>query len=155
MTDKVDPVRGLELHLDRTRHLRFTLGALKRVEDTSGIRIHEQTRLAEWGRTLEGVTTFLWAGLTHEDPDLTLEQVYELVDISQFGEVKHAVDVALGLASPNLETLGNESPPPNRQERRHPPEKSRTRLTGTISGPSEPMISGSAREDSGALRSAS
>lgn len=103
MTDIVqgtDPVRGLRLELDRPRHLRFTLGALRRIEEASGIGIEQQAELAEWSRTLVGVTTMLWAGLVHEDPDLTLEQVYEIVDIQNFTQVRAAIDLAVGVAMP-------------------------------------------------------
>jgi hypothetical protein len=119
-----DPVRGLRLELDRPRHLRFTLGALRRIEEASGIGIEQQEALAEWSRTLEGVTTMLWAGLCHEDPDLTLEQVYEIVDIENFSQIRAAIDQAVGVAMPAPAAGGNGTAArplaQNRAARRHP-----------------------------------
>ena len=146
-TPTEDPKRGLRLELDRTRYLRITLGALKRIEDLSGIGIEQQEELAEWSRTLDGVVGMLWAGLVHEDPDLTVEDVYEIVDISNFGQIRSALDQAIGIAMPApVAAEGNgTSPRPlasNRAARRHP-------STGTSSGPSGSTTSAKARNGSG------
>jgi hypothetical protein len=132
-TPPSDPQRGLRLELDRPRHLRMTLGALKRVEELSGIGIHQQEELAAWSKTLDGVVGFLWAGLVHEDPELTVEDVYEIVDIHNFGQIRAALDEAIGIAMPAPGAGENGTSPrplaPSRAERRHP-------SPGTPSGPS-------------------
>ena len=134
-----DPARGMRLELDRTRYLRFTLGALRRIEQLSGLGIEQQEELAEWSKTLDGVVGMLWAGLVHEDPDLTVEDVYEIVDIQNFGQIRAAIDAAVGVAMPAPGAGGNgtASRPlaSNRATRRHPASN------GTSSGASESLIS--------------
>lgn len=139
-----DPKRGLRLELDRPRYLRITLGALKRIEELSGIGIEQQEELQQWSQTLDGVVGMLWAGLVHEDPDLTVEDVYEIVDISNFAQIRAAIDQAVGIAMPRpTQVAANAAPLPiNRSQRRHP-------STGTSSKQLESTTSGSLETRSG------
>ena len=135
-TPENDPKRGLRLELDRTRYLRITLGALKRIEELSGIGIQDQEALAEWSQTLDGVVGMLWAGLVSDDPELTVEDVYEIVDISNFAQVRAAIDQAVGIAMPKPVEGAAKAPPleVNRAQRRHPSTgTSSKRLVSTIS----------------------
>lgn len=68
------------LELDRPRHLLFNNAAKIAFEEATGLSALDPVALfgKKWSqRTLNGL---LWAGLRHEDPELTLEQVGELLD---------------------------------------------------------------------------
>lgn len=89
--------RGIvEINLDRPRHLRYTLNALSEIEDKLGIP------LTEIGKTplgIKAVRVILWAGLIHEDPDLTVEAVGDLVDFGNFEEVQLKIAEAFEAAT--------------------------------------------------------
>lgn len=82
------PTRGVPVELDRTRHLRYSMATLAELEEkfgdlknVSGIR---------------NVIHLLWAGLRHEDPDLTEAQVGEIVDGENLPSLLEAVTKAMG-----------------------------------------------------------
>lgn len=91
-------------NLDRPRRLRYTMNALVNLEELLGRPFFDV--LQDFGaghlglRELRGI---LWAGLIHEDPDLTVEQAGALLDEAgdlqtvalQIGE---ALQAAFGLA---------------------------------------------------------
>lgn len=64
------PTRGVPVTLDRERRLRYPLSAVKEMaEDTTLDRL-------------------LWLGLRHEDPDLTQEQVADMIDLEMLMELR-------------------------------------------------------------------
>lgn len=73
------PTRGIPIELDRKRHLRFPLGVLKDIADTDA-----------------DVLTMIWLGLKHEDPELTIEQVGEIVDLEMLPTLTDALKKASG-----------------------------------------------------------
>lgn len=87
------PTKGVPLMLDRERHLRFSLGTIRRLKDKLG-----KTALEE-GVSTDLLAELLWFGLTHEDADLTVEQVEEMVDLEHLTEVMDAVSAATGQRS--------------------------------------------------------
>lgn len=72
----VDPVPVM---LDHERHLLFTNRALKDIQRETGINPFNGDEWDETSRTPDGLAVLLWAGLRHEDPDLTIEQVDEWI----------------------------------------------------------------------------
>lgn len=136
-----DPKRGYPIDLDKVRYLRITLGAMRRLEEVSGFKFNSP-EFAEWGESLEGICAMVWAGLAHEDPDLTIERARELVEDAVPWQLQEAVKGAVSLAMVRPETTPNGSgdhplapTAPNRQARRHPP-------SGTRSAPSGSSTSG-------------
>jgi len=62
--------RSVLLQLDRERHLRYDINALADLEQVLGINLAQPVGLHQIG--LNALRGFLWAGLKHEDPTLTL-----------------------------------------------------------------------------------
>lgn len=66
------------IKLDKMRNLFYGMGALKLIENTIGKPLAD----IPMGRrmTAEHVSIFLWAGMYHEDKELTPDKIIELVD---------------------------------------------------------------------------
>ena len=100
MTDKVMPV--VSIMLDKERHLKFGLKALKAIEGAT----KKNTLSGEfWGRpSAHDFSALLWAGLLHEEPSLTIEQTDDLVDnYSSIGAISESIAEAWGAAMPEPE----------------------------------------------------
>ena len=74
---------------DKTHQLRFTFNSFIRLEEELGIAISEIDKIFPTvdkdGKTagyvkLKDVRAFFWAGLIHEDKDLTPEEAGELIE---------------------------------------------------------------------------
>ncbi|CUB09214.1 hypothetical protein BN2127_JRS1_00998 [Bacillus cereus] len=84
--------RGIvEVNLDKKRKLQYTLNALAEIEDALGVKIHEMHTL---NLGMKNIRTILWAGLLHEDAELTEEFVGSLVNVSNIAEVQAKVQEA-------------------------------------------------------------
>jgi len=101
--DNPTPTRGVLVTLDRPRHIRYTLRALREIRTEFG-----EDALTR-GVSADSVAKLLWFGLRHEDPDLTIEQVEEMVDLENLDEVMRAVGVA---TSGRVTTTVGETVPP-------------------------------------------
>lgn len=89
--------RGLvEIELDKKRTLRYTLNALAELEDVLGVPLSE---LEGVQMGMKQVRAFLWAGLIHEDKELTLEQVGDMVDFENMKEVNDKITEAFKAAT--------------------------------------------------------
>jgi hypothetical protein len=75
------------------RTLRFTLNAMAELEDKYGSVDAAFAKLDEG--SIKAVRFILWAGLIHEDPDLTEQQVGNLIDIQYMQELMSSVGDAL------------------------------------------------------------
>ena len=62
------------------RNFRFGMKAINLIEKKFGKPIMEISGIRDGGLTMEEYATVMWAGLEHEDPDLTPEKVMDLVD---------------------------------------------------------------------------
>lgn len=94
------------IELDRPRNLRWTTNAEIKVEELVGKPIY-QIGDGFGKRELRAV---LWAGLIHEDPALSLEQVGDLMDLATDEYISAKVTEAINLANgtkkdPNLRAL--------------------------------------------------
>lgn len=69
------------INLDKPRTLRFNMTALSLIEDTYNKPISDifKNDLAK-EFTIRKLATFLWAGLRHEDKELTAEKIIEFFD---------------------------------------------------------------------------
>jgi hypothetical protein len=63
--------------LDKTRNFRYGMVAINRIEKALG---HSVNKLDLEDLSMEQAATIMWAGLVHEDKELTPERVMELVD---------------------------------------------------------------------------
>jgi hypothetical protein len=81
----------VEVKLDKKRNLHYDMNALAEIEDALGVQLSE---LADVKMTIKNIRAILWAGLIHEDPELTPQSVGALVDLENLEEVQEAVTVA-------------------------------------------------------------
>ena len=89
--------RGLvEIELDKTRQIRFTLNALAELEDKLGMSL---TELEGLNMGVKQIRTFLWAGLIHEEPELTEAAVGNMVDFENIGYVNEKINEAFQRAT--------------------------------------------------------
>jgi len=97
MPDKTMPM--VTIVLDKERHLLFGLRAMKLIEKTTGKNVLSGEF---WSKpTAADFSIMLWACLCHEDKDITIEQVDELVDrYSSVTEISNAIAKAWGNAVP-------------------------------------------------------
>lgn len=85
--------RGLvKVMLDKERTLKFDLNALVDVEDNLGFSLAE----LEDKMSIKTLRVLLHAGLQHEDPELTLQDVGRMIDFENLSEVQEALSKALG-----------------------------------------------------------
>ncbi|MBC9785107.1 hypothetical protein H1S01_11370 [Heliobacterium chlorum] len=89
--------RGVvDIELDKSRKLRYTLNALAEIEDKLGVSVAELNG-ANLG--MKAIRTFLWAGLIHEDSELSEREVGEMVDFDNFAYVQEKIAEAFELAT--------------------------------------------------------
>lgn len=80
------------VELDKPRKLRYGINQLIMLEEMLNIPI---TELANKQPGLKEIRTLLWCGLIWEDPDLTVEQVGELMDNADLVELSAKVNEAI------------------------------------------------------------
>jgi hypothetical protein len=85
----------VKMELDKERNLRYTMNALAEIEDILGVPLSEMENVK---MTIKNVRVILWAGLIHEDPELTQEEVGNMVDLGNFKEVQEKVAEAFAMA---------------------------------------------------------
>lgn len=81
------------IELDKMRNLRYGMKAISLVEKKLGRPI---AKIDMDSLTMEDSAILVWAGLVHEDPDLTPDKVMDLIDdYSSLQTVMETVSVAL------------------------------------------------------------
>ena len=65
---------------DIEREVKFTTRALCRLEQELGYSVLSSEFLSD--RTIARVVKTLWAGLLHQNKDLTIDDIFELIDLS-------------------------------------------------------------------------
>ena len=89
--------RGLvEIELDKTRQIRFTLNALAELEDKLGVPLTELEGLT---MGVKQIRTFLWAGLLHEEPELSEQAVGNMVDFDNIEYINEKINEAFQRAT--------------------------------------------------------
>lgn len=90
------PTRGVKVVLDRERHLRYPLSALREIDGNASLDF------------------LLWLGLRHEDADLTQEQVADFVDLAMLPSLRDPLKQASGgqidLGKLGIDDEGEEAP---------------------------------------------
>jgi hypothetical protein len=102
--------RGVTVQLDKRRTILFDLNALSLIEERLDIKLKELPSLLGSARALRAM---LWAGLVHEDEDLTEKDVGALVNGDNLMEIMEAVNDAVGEAFPEQEETENSPPTMN------------------------------------------
>lgn len=113
------PTKGHAVTLDRERHLRYSIRALKEIQED------------------QSLGNVLLVGLRHEDPDLTLEAVEDMVTLDMIDDIKGPLKAATGglvdlghlfQAADELvrEAMATDAPAPEDPEKKGAPEKGQT-----------------------------
>lgn len=93
----------VKITLDRERTLRYDLNAMCMVEELTGESLMDLMRKP----TIKNLRTVIWAGLIHEDPNLTKETVGNCVELGDLRETMRYIHQALGL---DIKTPDEENP---------------------------------------------
>jgi len=94
-----NPKKSVKIHLGGRFHsLRYDFNALVALEDTLGIPISRWTDIISEQMGVRTIRTLVWAGLLHENEDITLKDVGEMLDISKLDDVSSKVLEAVDLA---------------------------------------------------------
>lgn len=91
------------------RTIKFTLNALAELEDRYG-SVDEAFKQLD-NNSIKAVRCILWAGLIHEDPDLTEQQVGNLIDIQYMQELMASLGEAFDADMPEPEKLPDTAEP--------------------------------------------
>ena len=68
------------IKLDKVRNFKYGMKAINLIEKKYGKPIMEIDGIEDGKITMEDYANLIWAGLAHEDPELTPEKVMDLVD---------------------------------------------------------------------------
>lgn len=68
------------IKLDKMRNLRYGMKAISLIEETLGKPVMQIEGIDNGGLTMHAYAVLIWAGLVHEDKDLTPDKVIDLVD---------------------------------------------------------------------------
>lgn len=106
--EKVTPL-AIKIHLDKERTLKYKFRAIKLLEEKFDVPFGQLDKVLDDTEKLkvDDVITLIWAGLIHEDKDLKHEQVYELLDASDYSfmDVVDLIARGFGISSPELDAL--------------------------------------------------
>ena len=89
------------------RTIKFTLNAMAELEDRYG-SVEAAFKQLDKG-SIKAVRCILWAGLIHEDPDLTEQQVGNLIDLQYLQELMSSIGDAFDNDMPNEQSLPEEA----------------------------------------------
>lgn len=89
-------IKIVAINLDRERHLKFNLNSLITIERITGQRFDKMGD----DMSLETLRAMLFAGLSWEDKELTLDEIGELIDFENLEQVMDKLNEAMaGLKS--------------------------------------------------------
>ena len=74
-----------KVYLDKERNARLNLGGMKKFHAMTGKSLIHGFDIATL--TEEELITLVWISLVEDDPSLTIEQVEQIVDLSNMGDV--------------------------------------------------------------------
>lgn len=80
------------INLDKERNLYFTLNSLEIIEELTGKTID---KLSE-GMTIGMLKAVVYAGLVHEDKELTVDAVGEMIGFEDIEMISNAIGEAFG-----------------------------------------------------------
>jgi hypothetical protein len=103
------PTRGVPILLDRERHIRFSMGTVRKLREELGENALEE------GVAVDMLPRLMWYGLKHEDPELTVEQVEELVDLENLLDVMNVISQATGQRA-KIEKASDPQQPASKEE---------------------------------------
>lgn len=84
--------KTITLELDRVRTLKFTLNSLEIIEDLTGQSLDKIGQ----SMNMKTLKALLYAGLVHEDKELTAERIGDMIEVGDLERVSQALSEALG-----------------------------------------------------------
>jgi hypothetical protein len=93
---KSKTIAVVSIELDKPRQLKYTNGALRKFQEKTG-KAALKMKPEEFNEYLSEI---LWAGLLHEDKDITVDQVDEMIGPSNMYYVIGKVTEAWGMSMP-------------------------------------------------------
>jgi len=97
---------GTKIKLDKERHLLFALNAFCELEDKFG-SIQKAFETLQKG-SVKGIRTLLWAGLIHEDEELSEKEVGKMITLENINEVIDILSKAISDAMPEVDEENKE-----------------------------------------------
>jgi hypothetical protein len=92
------PGATVTIMLDKERHLRMTLGGMRKFQEITGRSLLK----GEFQPDSEpDLITFIWCCLIWEDRTITVEDVGFLLDFNRLQELTEAIQKTWGLATPD------------------------------------------------------
>lgn len=88
-------IKTVDVMLDKERKLAFPLMALIRLKKEHGIQMAD-LKDKEKAQDVEVILAIIWAGLIHEQPDLTYEEVGYMIDISELPAISEKLSEVFG-----------------------------------------------------------
>jgi hypothetical protein len=95
------------IRLDRERNIRFNLAACKKFKELTGKSLLKMTTMTELDE--EQTIALIYCGLMHEDKELTLDKVADMVDTTNLIETLTAVSQGLNPTSAKTEEMGDKT----------------------------------------------
>lgn len=87
------------IELDKTRQLKFTLNSFAEMEDRYGT-VDDALKAMEGG-SIKAIRFMLWAGLIHEDEELTEKKVGVLIELQDLAELSEQLNLVMGADLPD------------------------------------------------------
>jgi hypothetical protein len=98
------PKQSIPIELGgKTRHLRYTFNSLCRLEEETGIPIGDIGNFKSGSLRLTTLRALIWAGLVHDDKDLTPEAVGEIFEDMDLGTIADKIGEAFEAAFPEID----------------------------------------------------
>lgn len=94
-------VKEVELNLDKPRKLVYDMNAFISLEEIYGT-IEDALKALD-GKSIKAFRNFLWAGLVHEDDELTVQMVGKLLSLDNLEEVSRKLTEAIQTSLPDVD----------------------------------------------------
>lgn len=94
-------VKEVELNLDKPRKLVYDMNAFISLEEIYGT-IEDALKALD-GKSIKAFRNFLWAGLVHEDDELTVQMVGKLLSLDNLEEVSKKLTEAIQTSLPDVD----------------------------------------------------
>lgn len=91
--------KAVKIKLDKERVLRYPIFSLIRLEKETGIKIQDLADEKK-AQDLSVILGLVWAGLIHEDKELTMEDVGNMIELSQLPDVSAKMTEAFAVDEP-------------------------------------------------------
>jgi len=91
-------VKPVSIMLDKERHLKITLGGMKKFQEKTGKNLLKGFNIADMDAG--DLAAFVWSCLIWEDPELTLEKCEFMLDFARLTEISNKLAEALNISLP-------------------------------------------------------